>query len=66
MQQGYIVTFSSIADRDYFVGRPFFNPYDPYHDAFKTFVIPLLNPHDGGFVFDFTVVNSNVSLDAYL
>lgn len=57
MQQGYIVSFSSVEDRNYFVGRPFHFPYDPHHDAFKQFVKPFLNPDDGVFVFDFTVLN---------
>lgn len=54
---GYIVTFSSVADRDYFVGRPFHYPYDPHHDAFKQFVGPLLDKEDGVIVFDFTVLS---------
>ena len=49
---GYIVTFKNVADRDYYVGRPFHTPYDPNHDAFKTFVGPLLDKN-GAFVFDF-------------
>jgi hypothetical protein len=53
---GYISTFSSVADRNYFVGRPFYFPYDPYHDSFKQFVGPLLAATDGVFVFDFSVL----------
>jgi len=56
MTQGYITTFSSIADRNYFVGRPFYYPYDPHHDAFKKFVGPLIQPPGNVFVFDFTVL----------
>eukprot|EP00029_Vermamoeba_vermiformis_P004242 TRINITY_DN14780_c0_g1_i1.p1 TRINITY_DN14780_c0_g1~~TRINITY_DN14780_c0_g1_i1.p1 ORF type:complete len:148 (-),score=15.60 TRINITY_DN14780_c0_g1_i1:70-513(-) len=52
MTQGYIVTFSNASDRNYYVGRPFFTPFDPQHDAFKQFLLPLI---DGGFIFDFTV-----------
>eukprot|EP01098_Paradermamoeba_levis_P005939 TRINITY_DN2476_c0_g1_i2.p1 TRINITY_DN2476_c0_g1~~TRINITY_DN2476_c0_g1_i2.p1 ORF type:complete len:101 (-),score=17.34 TRINITY_DN2476_c0_g1_i2:15-317(-) len=50
--QGFITTFSSVEDRNYYVGQPFFSPYDPHHDAYKKFVVPLL---DGSFIFDFTV-----------
>jgi len=56
MQQGYIVTFGSVEDRNYFVGRPFQQDYDPYHDAFKAYVGPLLISPDGVFVFDFIVL----------
>eukprot|EP01113_Clastostelium_recurvatum_P018706 TRINITY_DN22030_c0_g1_i1.p1 TRINITY_DN22030_c0_g1~~TRINITY_DN22030_c0_g1_i1.p1 ORF type:complete len:147 (+),score=31.92 TRINITY_DN22030_c0_g1_i1:90-530(+) len=56
MNQGYIVTFSSVADRNYIVGEPFYHPFDPYHDAFKKFVGPLLDPQDPVFVFDFSVL----------
>eukprot|EP01087_Luapelamoeba_hula_P011293 TRINITY_DN3051_c0_g2_i1.p1 TRINITY_DN3051_c0_g2~~TRINITY_DN3051_c0_g2_i1.p1 ORF type:complete len:170 (-),score=27.26 TRINITY_DN3051_c0_g2_i1:117-581(-) len=57
-EQGYIVTFKNVEDRNYFVGRPYTYPYDPYHDAFKTYVGPLLNTTHGTgvFVFDFTVL----------
>lgn len=55
MTQGFVVTFSSVADRDYYVGRPYTFPYDPHHDAFKQFVGPLLDTK-GVFVFDFTVL----------
>lgn len=57
-EQLYIVTFSSEEDRNYFVGRPFQQNYDPYHDAFKAYVGPYLRVPvvpDGLFVFDFTV-----------
>jgi hypothetical protein len=53
LTQGYIVTFSSISDRNYYVGQPFFTPFDPQHDAFKKFLIPLLD--FPSFIFDFTV-----------
>ncbi len=55
---GYTVSFASEDARNYFVGRPFYNPYDPYHDAFKQFVGPLLYQpvHQGLIVFDFTVL----------
>ena len=59
-QQGYLVTFASTADRDYYVGKPFFTTFDPAHDAFKQFVGPLLDVDqngktNGAFVFDFRV-----------
>lgn len=57
------MTFESIEARNYFVGRPFTYPYDPYHDAFKQFVGPLLyqstGPTDCGtgvIVIDFSVL----------
>ena len=58
MTQGYIVTFKSAEDRDYYVGKPFFADFDPAHDAFKQLVGPLLDTDDQGkvtgvFVFDF-------------
>ena len=59
MEQSYIVTFKSVADRYYFVGRPFTYPYDPDHDAFKQFVGPFLYDPiaQGLIVIDFPVVN---------
>ncbi len=51
MEHGFVVTFSSVADRDYFVGRPFQDSYDVYHDAFKAFVGPFLRrPIETGLV----------------
>ncbi len=60
MEQLFVVTFQNEADRDYFVGRPFQQQYDPYHDAFKAFVGPFLRTpiETGLFVFDFTVGNT--------
>ncbi len=52
-EQGYIVTFASKQDRDYYVGKPFFTNFDPAHDEFKNFVGPLLQKDSGAFVFDF-------------
>lgn len=54
-EQGYIVTFASEQDRDYYVGKPFFTNFDPSHDEFKNFVGPLLQKHEGAFVFDFSI-----------
>ena len=57
--QGFIVTFSSEGDRNYYVGRPVVNdPWciDSEHDAFKRFIEPyLLQGNDGVLVFDFSV-----------
>ncbi|MFG2950016.1 Dabb family protein [Streptomyces adustus] len=53
MQQGYIVTFASEGDRNYYVGKPIVTDpefYDPAHESFKNFVRPLL---EGAIVFDF-------------
>lgn len=58
---GFRVTFSSVEDRDYYVGKPFLNTpgtFDPMHDNFKNFVGPYLasnpnNPNEGVLVFDF-------------
>jgi hypothetical protein len=58
---GFRVTFASIADRDYYVGKPFLNApgtFDQMHDDFKNFVDPYLdsdpgNPNKGVLVFDF-------------
>jgi len=58
MVQVYISTFSSIEDRDFFVGLNHSVPYDKYHDAFKQFVGPLLlQPiNEGLIVIDFQVL----------
>jgi len=50
------VSFTSVEDRDYYVGKPFqSNPgtFDPNHDAFKDFVGPYLNSDNGVLVFDY-------------
>lgn len=59
LEQGFIVTFKSEGDRNYYVGYPIItNPayFDPAHQEFKDFVGPLLhtpiNP-TGVIVFDF-------------
>jgi hypothetical protein len=58
MEQGYILTFNSTSDRDYFVGQDHRYPFDPNHDKFKAFVGPFLRqPIETGLVvFDFTVL----------
>lgn len=59
LEQGFIVTFLSQGDRNYYVGQPVVtdpNHYDPAHQAFKDFVGPLLD-QNGALVFDFAVEN---------
>lgn len=56
--QGFIVTFTSEGDRNYYVGSPIVNEanyYDKAHAAFKAFVGPLLAKHQGVLVFDFSI-----------
>jgi hypothetical protein len=63
LEQGFIVSFGSQGDRNYYVGQPVVaDPafYDPAHQAFKDFVGPLLHTSvsgsvDGVVVFDFAV-----------
>lgn len=57
LEQGFIVTFRSQGDRNFYVGQPVVtdsNFYDPHHQAFKDFVGPLLD-QNGALVFDFAV-----------
>jgi len=59
MEQGFIVTFKTESDRDYYVGKPFSNDFDPAHEEFKQFVGPLLATDANGningvIVFDFS------------
>jgi len=59
LEQGFIVTFKSQGDRNYYVGQPVVTDakhYDPAHQAFKDFVGPLLD-QNGALVFDFAVEN---------
>lgn len=56
LQEGFIVTFRSEGDRNYYVGSPIVTNskfYDPAHQKFKDFVGPLLAEKDGVVVFDF-------------
>lgn len=58
LEQGFIVTFNSEGDRNYYVGQPVVTDsgfYDPKHQAFKDFVGPLLASTAAALVFDFTV-----------
>ncbi|MGX7345415.1 Dabb family protein [Acetobacter pasteurianus] len=55
LDYGYLVTFRSEGDRNYYVGRPIVHTsgcFDPTHDAFKKFAAPFLVKV---VVFDFTV-----------
>lgn len=55
-QEGFIVTFRSEGDRNYYVGSPVVTDskfYDSAHQKFKDFVGPLLAEKDGVLVFDF-------------
>ncbi|UTL85631.1 Dabb family protein [Serratia marcescens] len=57
-EQGFIVTFKSEGDRNYYVGKPLVDSegdYDEAHDAFKQFVAPLLSDDNGVLVFDFSL-----------
>ncbi|WP_180978169.1 MULTISPECIES: Dabb family protein [Burkholderia] len=57
LQQGFLVTFRSEGDRNFYVGQPIVtdpNFYDANHQAFKDFVGPLL-ARQGVLVFDYTV-----------
>ncbi len=57
-EQAFVVTFSSLGDRNYYVGEPVVHDprfFDSAHAAFKAFVGPLLasDPPGGVLVFDF-------------
>lgn len=57
LEQGFIVTFRSQGDRNYYVGKPIVTDpafIDSAHEAFKEFVGPLLD-QNGALVFDFSV-----------
>ena len=57
LEQGFIVTFKSQGDRNYYVGTPVVtNPayFDPAHQKFKNFVGPLLDKN-GALVFDYKI-----------
>lgn len=61
MSQGYVVTFASEGDRNYYVGTPIVEDetkVDPAHAAFKKFVGPLLDTN-GAIVFDFMTTPSS-------
>lgn len=52
---GFVVEFSSLGDRNYYLGRPFVGdgPFDPAHAAFTAFAGPLLEGDGrGALVFD--------------
>ncbi|MCV6631286.1 MAG: Dabb family protein [Flavobacteriaceae bacterium] len=55
----FLVSFNSIADRDYYVGQPFITEagkFDAQHDAFKAFVGPLLATENGVLVYDYDAI----------
>ena len=57
LEQGFIVTFASEGDRNYYVGTPVVSDaryYDPAHAEFKRYVGPLLAGDGGVLVFDFS------------
>jgi hypothetical protein len=60
LEQGFIVTFASEGDRNFYVGRPIVRDaayFDGAHQTYKDFVGPLLAP-GGVVVFDFVVEDS--------
>jgi len=56
-EYGFVVTFASLGDRNYYVGEPVVTDpafFDPVHHEFKSFVAPLLREGaEGVLVFDF-------------
>ena len=60
-EQAFIVSLANRDDYLYYVGRPFTYPFDPAHDAFKAYSLPLLSVDaagntNGAMVFDFTTI----------
>jgi hypothetical protein len=58
LEQAFIVTFKTRADRDYFVGKPYSDAMDPAHKAMVKTVVPKLEADSTGnptglFVFDY-------------
>ncbi len=58
LEEAFVVTFRSEADRDYFVGKPYSSVMDPAHADLAGVVEPLLSVDSSGrlnglFVFDF-------------
>src|SRR3954453_11259738 len=57
LQQGFLLTFRSEGERNFYVGAPIItdpSAYDLNHQAFKEFVGPLLDKN-GALVFDYRV-----------
>jgi hypothetical protein len=57
-EQAFIVSLANRDDYRYYVGRPYTYPFDPVHDAFKAYSLPLLSVDaagktNGAMVFDF-------------
>jgi len=46
--QVFVVTFESRDDFDYYLGPPFASDFDPAHDDFKKFAVPLLSVDEDG------------------
>lgn len=47
-EQVFVVTFESRGDFEYYLGAPFVSDFDPAHDDFKKFAIPLLSVDEDG------------------
>lgn len=60
---GFVVTFASLGDRNFYVGEPVVTDsafFDPEHARFKEFVGPFLRPgSEGVLVFDFQDTSVN-------
>jgi hypothetical protein len=57
-QHAFIVTFKNRQDFEYYIGRPFYSPFDQEHDEFKNYIQPFLEVNEtgditGAMVFDF-------------
>ncbi len=57
-EQSFVVSFDNRDDFEHYLGPPFASIFDPAHDDFKKFAIPLLSVDesgktDGAMVFDF-------------
>jgi hypothetical protein len=62
-EQAYIVTFKDQDDYKYYIGQPFSSTFDPAHDAFKKYAMPLLSVDekgqtDGAIALDFSTAVS--------
>jgi hypothetical protein len=58
-EHAFVVSFNNRDDFEYYLGPPFASTFDPAHDDFKKFAIPLLSGDESGktngaIVFDFT------------
>jgi hypothetical protein len=60
-EQAFVITLANQGDYRYYIGRPFTDPFDPAHDAFKAYSLPLLSVDGtgnttGAMVFDFSTM----------